>query len=75
MDNARKAQIFDGKNWSDIPFNCLKMGAIFRLFEPNGTPVLNGVWLKANSDAYIKDGLPAIDCDILNNGTISLGGK
>jgi len=74
MNNARKAQIFDGKNWTDIPFQYLKMGAIFRLFEPDGTPMLGGAWLKANSDAYMEQGIPLINCDILNNGIISSGG-
>ena len=35
----RKVQVLDGDVWVDLKFEEMKKGHIFRMFEPDGTPV------------------------------------
>ena len=59
-DNVRKVQIFVHKEWRDIPPLGIKQGMVFRLFEPDGTPVSDGTQTDfvATKDSYLnKDGI------------------
>lgn len=60
MKQIRTVQIFKDMKWQDISFNDLKSGDKFRMFEPDGDPVINTIdgtteWV-AGSDVYYEDG-------------------
>lgn len=48
------AKIIVGTEWIDIPFQELKKGHLFRLFEPDGTihETNEATTFRASSDAY-----------------------
>jgi hypothetical protein len=63
-DNVRKAQIFQNEEWMDIPPLGIKQGMVFRLFEPDGTPVFDGSQnhFVATHNSYLnRDGLIIIE--------------
>jgi hypothetical protein len=63
-DNVRKAQIFVHDEWRDIPPLGIKQGMVFRLFEPDGTPVSDGTrtHFVATRDSYLnRSGIVVIE--------------
>ena len=60
----RKVQIWILlKGWVDFEFLDLKKGMKFRMFESDGTPVLNqntDIFI-ATTDAYMRDDIPTIE--------------
>jgi hypothetical protein len=58
LKNVRTAQIFKDEQWVDIKPIDIKAGDRFRMFEPNGTPVIgpHGTtsWI-ASKDAFVND--------------------
>jgi hypothetical protein len=70
-DNVRKAQIFMRDEWRDIPPLGIKQGMVFRLFEPDGTPVSDGTQTDfvATKDSYLnRDGSVTIERVCLLDG-------
>ena len=66
-DNVRKAQIFVHDEWIDIPPAGIKRGMVFRLFEPDGTPVSdeNQTHFVAAKDSYLnRDGIFVIETQL-----------
>lgn len=58
--DIRKAEVFTNNAWTEVPFEDIKEGQKFRLFEPTGEPVVNlrdniVEWV-ALSDAYLNFG-------------------
>jgi hypothetical protein len=43
MDDVRKVEILKSGEWKEVAFPDLKDGDIFRMFEPNGDPVISNV--------------------------------
>lgn len=40
MDKKRITQVFDGKQWQSADFAQMKPGALFRMWESDGSPVV-----------------------------------
>lgn len=58
-ENVRTAKVFQNEQWEDIdPIN-LKSGMVFKMFEPNGSPVFNSATgldiLIATGNPYLND--------------------
>jgi hypothetical protein len=63
-ENVRYAQIFYNEKWYDIPLLGIKTGMVFRMFEPDGTPVSDGnqMHFVATKDSYLnKDGIVTVE--------------
>lgn len=70
MNDMRKVQIYKNNKWRDIDFMQLKQGDKFRMFEPDGEPVISpqsgtSEWI-TTTDIYLNDE---------GNLTINIGGK
>lgn len=64
-ESKRRTQIFKDDDWRDAELIEVKAGDRFRMFEPNGSPVIgpHGTinWV-AGKDAYINDlGITQVD--------------
>lgn len=62
MRQIRKTQIFHIGKWTDFPFYAIREGTIYRLFKPNGEPVIDhkneGITIfEAITDAYFSEEL------------------
>ena len=67
-DNVRKAQIFVHDEWRNIPPLGIKQGMVYRLFEPDGTPVSNEnqTHFVAAKDSYLnRDGIVVIETQLI----------
>jgi hypothetical protein len=40
MEELRKVEVFRDKEWSEIQFKNLEVNDKFRMFDPDGTPVI-----------------------------------
>ncbi len=75
----RKIEIYKSKDWKEIKFEDLHKGDIFRMFEPNGKPVMlnNNSKMKAISDVYSHPGygVPAINIEMIPEVTTFSDGQ
>jgi len=53
--NTRKCEVLIEGRWSVLPFEDMKAGHVYRLFEPDGEPESGGQICLALSDAYLND--------------------
>lgn len=71
MNGERKTQKLVGDAWQDTEFMLLKAGDVFRLFEPDGSLLIdsytgsNGESL-ASSDAFIRNNTETIETNNFN---------
>ncbi len=64
LKKIRKVVVLRDDDWQEIPFEQLKNGDTFRMYEPTGEPILNEagtVFHKATSEPFLKDGIWAIE--------------
>lgn len=60
MNKTRKVEVFSekGQKWIEIPFEILRRGDKFRMFEDTGEPVMDGnknhIFI-ATSDPYLTE--------------------
>jgi len=69
-ENVRKVEVYDAdyQEWVGLLFEDVAKGDIFRLFEPDGTLVINNgcSTYMAISDSYVEKGIWTINCETIN---------
>ena len=76
MTNLRKVEVFKGGGWSEIKFEELEVGDKYRMFEPDGSPVVvigdGGKYEGATEWVVLegpyrrsKDGVWTVDCECI----------
>ena len=61
MSDVRKVEVLSKRDnkWKSIPFEMIRKGDVFRMFEPTGEPVMdksnNHIFI-ANSDPVVTEG-------------------
>ena len=68
MENTKSVYVFRNDVWVEAKFTDLKKGDIFRLFDPDGTPIVGSKKQKeflATSEAYQRksDGLWTVNVE------------
>ncbi|NIV98803.1 hypothetical protein GWN26_06485 [Candidatus Saccharibacteria bacterium] len=53
--------------WENCKFEDLKIGDIFKLFDPDGSPVIDDGYCIAASEPYETDGVMGINADVIRN--------
>lgn len=62
-EQLRLVEKLNNGAWEKIAMIELRAGDTFRLFEPDNNEQVGGLW-KATGDAYTKDGVAGIQCEV-----------
>jgi len=76
--NYRKIEMLENEEWKEVQFQELKSGNVFRMFEPDGKPVVGAIdefegttsW-KVIRDPYLnEDNVLTVDCGLVDKDEI-----